>query len=127
MRASRSSSAAFGNRGGEGVGDFVVAGSQLVGVGEGEDRPERRGDHLLVCLGDEGEQVAGVVDPAALPRRPRQDLADRGSQPGVGVGDDEAHPAQPAGAQRAQEPGPERLVLAVADVDTEDLAVAARR
>ena len=44
---------------------------------------------------------------------------------GAGIGDDEPHRAQPAGAQAAQEPGPERLVLAVADVDTEDLPVAA--
>jgi hypothetical protein len=33
-------------------------------------------------------------------------------------------PGQPAGLERAQERGPERLVLAVADVDTQDLAAA---
>ena len=42
----------------------------------------------------------------------------------MGVGDHQAHPAQAPVAQRAQEPGPERLVLAVADVDAEDLPVA---
>jgi len=39
----------------------------------------------------------------------------------VGVGDDEPHPGQPAVLQGAQEPGPERLVLAVADTDAQHL------
>ena len=43
----------------------------------------------------------------------------------MGVGDHEAHTAQATGSQRAQEPGPERLVFAVADVDAEHLTVAA--
>jgi hypothetical protein len=39
----------------------------------------------------------------------------------VGVGDDQLHPTQPAGFQRAQERGPERAVLAVANGEPEDL------
>ena len=45
-------------------------------------------------------------------------------EPGVGVGDDQLHPAQPAGLERAQERGPERAVLAVADGEPEHLAPA---
>jgi hypothetical protein len=40
----------------------------------------------------------------------------------VRVGDDQLHAVQAAGLQRAQEPGPERAVLAVTDVEAEDLA-----
>ena len=43
----------------------------------------------------------------------------------VGVGDHQAHTGQSAAAQRAQELGPERLVLGVADGEAEDLTVAA--
>jgi hypothetical protein len=39
---------------------------------------------------------------------------------GVLVADDELHAAQPALLQRGEEPSPERLVLAVADVEAED-------
>ena len=39
----------------------------------------------------------------------------------MGVGDDQLHPVQAAGLQRAQERGPERAVLGVADVEAEDL------
>lgn len=39
----------------------------------------------------------------------------------MGVGDDEADPGEPPVLQGAQEPGPKRLVLAVSDVDPEDL------
>ena len=45
----------------------------------------------------------------------------------MGVGDDEADPGKPPVLQGAQEPGPERLVLAVTDVDPEDLPGALRR
>ena len=47
---------------------------------------------------------------------------DRGLEPLVGVGDDELHADQAARHQRAQELGPERLRLGLADVDAEDLA-----
>ena len=58
------------------------------------------------------------MDVAALPGRPREALRDRGLRAGVGVGDHEADPGKPPVPQRAQEPAPERLVLA--DVDPED-------
>ena len=45
-------------------------------------------------------------------------------EPGVGVGDDQLHPTQAAGFEAAQERGPERAVLAVADGEPEDLAPA---
>lgn len=51
-------------------------------------------------------------------------LADRVDQAGVVVGEDQADPAQAAFAQVTQELGPERLGLAVADHDAEDLPAA---
>ena len=44
-------------------------------------------------------------------------------RPEVGIGDHEFHPAQAAGGQAAQEPGPERAVLAVPDIHAQNLAV----
>ena len=75
------------------------------------------------ALGHVGEHVAHEMDPAPLPGRADQHLGDRGPQPVVGVGDHQAHPSQASLAQRAQELGPEALVLAVADRDAEDLTV----
>ena len=48
--------------------------------------------------------------------------AQRGDQPGVLVGDDQPDPGQAALLQPGQERPPEHLVLAVADVQAEDLA-----
>ena len=76
-RTARIDSAAFAEALGEGVGVFVPVGLDLGFGGEREDRPERGGDHLDVCLRDGGEQVAGVVHPAALPRRASEALGDR--------------------------------------------------
>jgi hypothetical protein len=87
----------------------------VLGIRLGEDRADRRGDHLGVALGHPGEHVAHEVHPAPLPGRAEQHRADGGLQPGVGVGDDQLGAAQPAGLQRAEERGPERAVLAVAD------------
>ena len=42
----------------------------------------------------------------------------------MGVGDDQLHPGQPAGPERAQEGGPEGAVLAVTNVQTEDFPAA---
>ena len=89
----------FGEPLGEGVGDFVPAGLDLGSGAEREDLPERRGDHLNVGFGDGGQQVAGVVHPAALPRCSGEALADRRGQPGVRVGDHEADPAEAAVAE----------------------------
>ena len=43
----------LGDAGGEGVGHFVVAGSQHDRVGEREDRPERGVHHFLVGFGND--------------------------------------------------------------------------
>ena len=43
------------------------------------------------------------------------------------IGDDEAHPAEPTGLERAEEAAPEHFVLAVADVEAEDLTGSRRR
>ena len=50
----------------------------MLGVGLGEDRAEQRGDHVLVRLGDQGEQVAGEVDPTPLPGGAGQDRVAHG-------------------------------------------------
>ena len=95
--------------------------SDVLGVGLGEDRADRRGDHLLVALGHDREHVAHEVHPAPLPRSAEEHRPDRGLQAGVRVADDQLHPAQAAGLQRAQERGPERPVLGVTDVEPEHL------
>ena len=59
-----------------------------------------------------------------MPGGSDQDRGDRSLQAAVGVGDDQLHPGQAAGLQRAQERGPERPVLAVADVHAQDLTAA---
>ena len=67
------------------------------------------------------------MDLAALPARPGEHPGDRGLQPGVGVGDHQAHPAEAPVLEAAEERGPEHLVFAVTDVDAEHLAVAVDR
>ena len=96
----------------------------LVRVRVHEHRPQRGRDDVLVAFGDAGQDVAGEVHSAALPRRALHGLADRGFQAFVGVGDHEAHPGEPATAQRAEELGPERLFLRIANREPEDFAVA---
>jgi hypothetical protein len=69
-------------------------------------------------FGDPGEDVAQEVHPAALPTGiASEHRPDRGLEAFVGIRDDQLHPVQAAGLQRAQESGPERPVLAVADVE----------
>ena len=55
---------------GEHVRHVVPLGGDLFGAHLGEDRAERGRDHLLVPLGDVGQQVAGEVNPAALVAAP---------------------------------------------------------
>jgi hypothetical protein len=62
------------------------------------------------------------VDPAALDGRSGHGGLDGLAQAQVGVGDDQLHPGQPMGLERPQERGPERAVLAIADVQAQDLA-----
>ena len=92
----------------------------MLGVGLGEDGADRGRGHLGVALGHHRQHVAHEVHPAALPGGADQHRGDGGLQPGVGIGDDQLGPAQAAGLQRAQERGPKRAVLAVADVEPED-------
>jgi hypothetical protein len=63
------------------------------------------------------------MHPATLHPGPQQHGAHRLGQPEVGIGDHQSHPAQAAGLQAAQEPGPERTVLAVTHIHPEDFAV----
>src|SRR3546814_12748706 len=56
-----------------GVGDVVNVLSDGVWGGLGEDRADRRGDHLGVALVDLRERVAHEVHPAALPGPPCRD------------------------------------------------------
>ena len=119
--ASRSIASTLGNCRPSMRGDDVELLADVLGVGLGEDRADRGGDHLGRALGDRGQDVAQEVDPAPLPGRADHHRADRGLQPGVGVGDHQLRPGQAAGLQRAQERGPERAVLGVADIEAEDL------
>jgi hypothetical protein len=66
------------------------------------------------------------VHPAALPRGAEQHRLDRGLKPGVRVADHQLHAVQATGAQPAQERGPERAVLAVANVEAEHLPATIR-
>ena len=100
---------------------MVPLGGDLVGAGLGEDGPEGGGHHLVVALGDAGQQVPGEVDPAALVGRPLEAAPDGGDQAGVLVRDDQLHAGEAPGAQGAQEATPEGLVFGVADVEAQDL------
>ena len=70
-----------------------------------------------------GEQVAHRVNAAALPGGALEAAADRFDQPGVRVADDEAHTGESAVGEAGEELAPERFVLAVADIEAEDLAM----
>ena len=103
-------------------GDLVELRLDVRRVGLGEDGADDGGDHVLAGPRDDRKHISHEVHPAALPGRTLEHGADGLLQAGVGVGDDEPHAAQTAGLQRAEELGPEDLVFAVADVETEDLA-----
>jgi hypothetical protein len=64
------------------------------------------------------------VDPAALDGRAGHGGLDGLAQAKVGVGDDQLHALEPTGLQAAQELGPERPVLAVADGEAQHLTAA---
>jgi hypothetical protein len=55
-----------GKGGGQLVAHAVPGRGDGGGVGLGEDGAEHRGDHVLVGLRHQGEQVAGEVNPATL-------------------------------------------------------------
>jgi hypothetical protein len=46
------------------AGDHVELGAHVLGIGLGEDRADRGGDHLAVALGHPGEHVTHEVHPA---------------------------------------------------------------
>jgi hypothetical protein len=77
-------------------------------------------------LPDVGEQVAGEVDPAALVPSTLETAPQGLYEAGVLVADHELHPSQATALQAGEEARPERLVLAVADVDAQDLSGAVR-
>jgi len=83
-------------------------------------RDQRRQQPVLVLAGVP-EAVSEEVNGAALPGAP-EDLGDRRLQPGMRVGAGQLHADEAALDQAAQELGPERLGLGLADVDREDLA-----
>lgn len=89
----------------------------------GERRGDEGGDHPAPPLAGMGRGVAGEARAAAPPGRV-EDLADRGPDAFVGVGDDELDPAQAAPGRLAEERGPERLRLGGADVEARHLAPA---
>ncbi len=96
-------------------------------IGLGEDRAHDRRDGVVGSLGHDREQVPHEVHPAALPGGPMQDLRDRLAEPLVRVGDHESDPLQPSLHERAQERGPELVVLARPGRGTEHGALPGRR
>ena len=112
---------------GDGVDDPAELVAHRGGVGLVEDGAHHGGDPRLRRLGHLGEQVAQVVGAAALPGRAGQGGADRVDQAAVGVGDDQPHPGQAAGGQRAQERQPAGAVLLRGRRPGRGLRVARRR
>ncbi len=103
-------------------GDLIELGLDVSRVGLGEDGADDRGNHVLAGTRDDGEHISHEVNSAALPRGTLEHCADGLLQTAVRVGDDELDTVQPARLQRPKELGPEDLVLAVTDVETEDFA-----
>ena len=118
--------AGSGEQAGELVRDLVPGFVNRSGVGLGEDGPQDGGGHVLVGSGHAGQQVAGEMHPAALAGGALEGPVGGGVEAAVGIGGDQAHPGEAAVAQRGEEGLPESLVLAVADVASQDLAAALR-
>jgi hypothetical protein len=75
-------------------------------VGLLEDRADDRRDHAPGTPWHEVLSVAGEVDPAALPRRAQELLADRHHEPRVVVADDEPDARQAALTEPPEEGRP---------------------
>ncbi|GEC10682.1 hypothetical protein SSP24_83370 [Streptomyces spinoverrucosus] len=105
----------------EHVGHRVELVMDGFGGGLDEDGADGRRDHFPGSLGYHGEHISQEMDTTTLTGGAEHDLADRGQQAAVAVGDDQADPAQPALAQGPQELAPERLGLAVTDHHTQHL------
>jgi hypothetical protein len=95
------------------LGERVAGAGEIGGV---EDRANQRRQEPVLVLARVAEAVSEEVHRAALPRR-AQHLGDRVLQSLVGVGDDQLHPDEAAGDQRAHEVRPERLGLCLADIE----------
>lgn len=114
---------------------MVVGLTDGFGAGLGEDRGDQRVDGFGVRRAQVVGDVAGEVDPAALPAGAGSDGLDCGFRPGVGVADDQCHPfvsggaggVQAALAQAAEELGPEVGRFAVCDGHAQDLAASEGR
>jgi hypothetical protein len=106
------------------VGDRLGEPVAGLGLRDGvEDRPDQRAEQPVLILARMAETVAQEVDGAALPGA-AEDLRDHGLQARVGVADGALGADQATLDQAAQELGPERLGLGLADIDREDLAAA---
>ena len=100
---------------------IIPAGLDLRSGFLGEHRPQGGRDHALVSLGDALQQVAGKVDPAALPHTALE-LASYGlGQTGVGVTHHEPDASKASLLEMGDELRPERLALTVAHLEAEQL------
>jgi len=90
-----------------------------------EHRTQGGSDHVPAGFWHFDQQVAGEMDPAALPPAALEAAGDRLLEAGMGVADHQLHPCQPPLPEVPQEGGPEGLVLTVAHLDAEHLALAA--
>ena len=90
----------------------------------GEHRAEGGGDHALVSFVDALQQVAGKVDPAALPHAALQLAADRLGESCMGVRDHQLDATQAPLFEAGDEFRPEGLALAVAHLEAQQLPAA---
>ena len=111
---------ALGQRGGQ----IVPARFDLSSALLGEHAAQVGGDHALVRFGDALQQVAGEMDPAALPDASLQVPADGLGEPAVGARDHQLDAIKAPLLEVGDELGPEGLGLAVAHLETQKLAAA---
>lgn len=113
--------------GGRVGGELVDHGTKLrpggVALGLGEHGPDQRRDHRPLTVRGGGEQIPHRMHAAALPPGSLEATPDRFDEPGMRIGDHQTHAGKAAIDQAGQELAPERLVLRVANVDAEYLAV----
>lgn len=112
----------LGKRRGEAITDPLPGRVHRLGVGCRENHSKHAGDHVGLVLGHVGEQIAREVHPTALMPSALETALQRLHQPGVLVTDHQPDTTEAAPLERGQEPAPEGLILAVADVEAEDLA-----
>jgi len=105
-------------------GDLVDLVGDLCGGRLGEAGADRGGDHLGRPSWHAGEHVAEELDAAALPAGPAMTAPMACLRPVWASETTSCTPGQAAGLQRAQERGPEGAVLAVTDVQAQQLPAA---